>query len=121
VDAEQKFNEGDRVILHYGIKGEFQDEDFVVKVHKNGRFRISDRLSTFRQDGREGGEDRAWGQAWVETWTPENEQKLKRHKLEIRAIQAANTFIQNISEVDSHKLEYVSAYLEDVNRKTIGE
>lgn len=121
VSTKLNFKEGDSVVLHHGIKGEFLDESVVTKVHKSGKFRIDGRYSTFSQTGMEVGEEGTWGQEWVEPWTPETQQKLKRHKLEVRTIKAANVLIQTISDVDSHKLEYVSAYLEDVNRKTKGE
>jgi len=116
-----KFKEGDRVIYHYGIKGEFLQEAVVGRVQKTGRFKINRSETLFRQTGMEVGEDGTWGQEWVEPWSPEGGQKVLRHKLELRAISAANIFLQSISAVDTHKLEYVSAYLEDVNRKTIGE
>ena len=122
MDAKSlNFREGDRVIHHYGIKGEFLQEAIVGRVYKTGRFKIEGSETQFRQTGWQAAEDGTWGQEWVEPWTPEAAQKLLRHKLELRAISAAKIFLENISEIESHKLEYVSAYLEDVNRKTIGE
>lgn len=115
------FKDDDRVIHHYGIKGEFLQEAVVTKLYQSTKFKIDKSSSQFRQTGYEVGEDGTWGQEWVEPWTPEGAQKLLRHKLELRATSAANVLLQHISDIESHKLEYIAAHIEFVNRQTIGE
>jgi hypothetical protein len=115
------FQEGDRVIHHYGIKGEFLQEALVAKVHKTGNFKIDKSDSQFRQTGWEASDDGTWGQEWVEEWTEVAADFLARHKLEVRATQEANILIQSISNMELDNLEHVASYLEYINRRNNGE
>lgn len=116
-----KFKEGDRVLHHFGIKGEFIQEAVVSKLHKTSRFKIDKSSSQFRQTGRQAGNGGVWGQEWVEVWSHEAEEKVLRDSLERRAREAVRIFVLSMPRASRETLEYVSEYLEGVNHKAIGE
>jgi hypothetical protein len=111
------FKVGDRVVHHYGTKGEFAREDVVTKVHKTSNFKIANTDTQFRQTGQESGDPSSWHRGWVEHWTPELGELVKRKGFERRVVWNLKILMSGIEDISDENLGRLDDLLEDIKPK----
>jgi hypothetical protein len=115
MDQAKPFKVGDRVVHHYGIKGEFIREDVVTKVHKTSNFKIANTDTQFRQTGQESGGSNAWHRGWVEHWTPELGKLIERKDLERKVAWFLKTVVVGLGDMSDEDLGKVSGFIESID------